>query len=123
MILFTSLLLNGIEEAGIKKMFNFLTLLQVLSIVTGSGDTFQRIDKNDESGMAIGFTMIFQECIFDFRCNFIVRRSKGSEFETMQNIDDGTKYYNVWKRLKKQGRQLVTLATYSNIFGTQILCV
>ena len=109
MVLFTSLLRNGIEEAGIKKFFNFLTLLQVLSIVTGSGDTFQRIDKNDESSMAIGFTMIFQECIFDFRCNFVVRKSKGSEFETMQDIYDVTKYYNVWKRLKKQGRQLISL--------------
>ena len=86
----------------------FLTLLQLLSTVKCSVYTFRRIDKNDNISMAVGFTMIFQACIFDAGCNFIVKSNKYSDLEKMQNTDGGSKLHNVWKKLKKkQGRSII----------------
>ena len=64
-------------------------------------DTFQRIDENDDGRMPIGFTMIFHECTLDFGCKFVVRRNSRSELEKIHTVEDGSKFYNVWKKLEK----------------------
>ena len=92
-------------EGDEKRLCYSLTLLQFLSIVNCSGYTFQRIDKNDDMSMAVGFTRHFHECSIDYDCNFVVKRSPGFEFEKMHNVDDVTTFYSVWEKQKiKQGR-------------------
>ena len=103
------LLQNKMEEGRRNNFLNLLTLLQILSIVNGSGDAFQRIDKNDEGNTVVGLTRFFHQCSIDSGCNFVVKKNEDSELEKLQNVDDVTKYYNVWKRLKKQGRLLITI--------------
>ena len=75
-------------------------------MVKCSGYNFQRIDENDDlSTDAVGFTRHFHHCSIDSKCNFVVKKSRGSEFEKKHKIDDISNYYSVWKKQKiRQGR-------------------
>ena len=99
--LLTSVLLYKIGEARRRNMFHSFTLLHVLYMVECSGYTFQRIDKNYDIGMAVGFTRDFHQCSIDSECNFVVKRKAGSKLEKMHKIEDASTFYTIWKKLEK----------------------
>ena len=100
--LITSVLRYKMGESRRRNIFHSLTLLHVLSMVECSGYTFQRIDKNYDVGMAVGFTRDFHQCSIDSECNFVVKRKAGSKLERMQNIEDASTFYTIWKKLEKK---------------------
>ena len=66
---------------------------------------FQRIDKHDAGIMPVGFTRHYHQCSINSECNYVVKKSQGSQFEKKHEIDDVNNYYHVWEKQKiRHGR-------------------